>query len=83
LTLLAGLSDVPRLSRGVRLLLAVGPVTFLAVGLGGLFFGDAFLAYPVAFAKPIILVIEVGMLVSVTLTLGLMMSGVPQRSAES
>lgn len=82
LVLLAGLSDVPRLSRGLRGLLALGPVTFLAVGFGGLFFGEAFLAYPPALAKPIILVIEVGMLVSVTLTLGLMMSGAPQRSAE-
>jgi uncharacterized MnhB-related membrane protein len=80
LALLAGLSDAPRLSRGwLRMLLAVGPVTFLAVGLGGLVFGDAFLAYPVAIAKPLILVIEVGMLVSVTLTLGLLMFGAPQR----
>lgn len=82
LGVLAGMSDTPRLSRGgLRWLLAVGPVTFLAVGLGGLFWGEAFLAYPVAIAKPLILVIEVGMLVSVTLTLGLLMFGAPQRRA--
>ena len=82
LALLAGLTDAPALSRGrLRLLLAVGPAAFLAVGLGGLVFGEAFLAYPVAFAKPLILVIEVGMLVSVTLTLGLLMLGAPQRRA--
>lgn len=80
LVLLAGLSDAPPLSRGwLRWVLAVGPVAYLAVGLGGLWLGDAFLAYPVAYAKPLILAIEVGMIVSVSVTLGLLMAGAPQR----
>lgn len=83
LILLAGLSDTPRLSRGwLRGALAVGPVLFLLVGLGGLGWGQAFLAYPVSIAKPIILVIEVGMLVSISVTLGLLIFGAPQRRAE-
>jgi multisubunit Na+/H+ antiporter MnhB subunit len=80
LVLLAGLSDAPPLSRGwLRWVLAVGPVAFLAVGLGGLWLGEAFLAYPVSWAKPLILAIELGMIVSVAVTLGLLMAGAPQR----
>jgi multisubunit Na+/H+ antiporter MnhB subunit len=80
LLILAGLSDAPRLSSGwLRVALAVGPVAYLAIGFGGLSFGEAFLAYPVAYAKPIILVIEVGMVVSVAVTLGLLMAGAPRR----
>lgn len=80
LVMLAGLSDAPPLSgRALRLCLAAGPVAFLAVGLSGLAFGDAFLAYPVAIAKPIILVVEAGMILSITLTLGLLMAGPPRR----
>ncbi len=83
LLMMAGLADAPPLSRGwLRLVLAVGPVAFLAVGLAGLWLGEAFLAYPVAWAKPLILAIEVGMIVSVAVTLGLLMAGVPQRRTE-
>jgi hypothetical protein len=59
-----------------------GPGLFLAVGLGGLCFGSAFLAYPVAFAKPLILSIEVAMLLTIATTLGLLLAGAPERSAE-
>ena len=80
LSVMAGLVDEPALGRGrLRLLLTVGPLTFLAVGLGGLWLGDAFLAYPPAFAKALILVIEFAMLATVAATLALLMAGVPQR----
>src|SRR5262249_16872585 len=62
LAMMAGLSDAPPIGRRwLRLLLIAGPVIFLVVGLGGLWLGDAFLSYPVAYAKPLILTIEVAM----------------------
>ena len=66
-------------SRRLRLTLIAGPSVFFAVGLGGLFLGDAFLAYPEAFAKPVILVIEFAMTLTVTVTLALFLAGPPAR----
>ena len=68
--------------RWLRLVLIAGPAVFLVVGLGGLWLGDAFLAYPVAYAKPLILAIEVAMMLTIAVTLGLLMAGPPERSAE-
>jgi multisubunit Na+/H+ antiporter MnhB subunit len=83
LVMMAGLADAPAVSsRGLRLALVAGPAVFLAVGLGGLAVGAAFLAYPVAYAKPLILGIEVAMTLTVAATLGLLMAGPPERSAE-
>jgi multisubunit Na+/H+ antiporter MnhB subunit len=82
LVMMAGLADTPPVDRRwLRLALIAGPSLFLLVGLGGLWFGDAFLAYPKAYAKPLIVVIEVGMLVTVTVTLALLIAGAPERSA--
>lgn len=79
LVLTAGLADTPPVSRrSLRLVLTAGPVVFLAVGLGGLAFGAAFLAYPVAFAKPLILAIEFAMLLTVAATLALLVAGPPE-----
>ena len=44
--------------------------------------GDAFLAYPVAYAKPLILAIEVAMTLTIAATLGLLLAGAPERSVE-
>jgi hypothetical protein len=83
LVIMAGLTDTPPVrSRWLRLILVVGPGLFLVVGLGGLCFGSAFLAYPVAFAKPLIVGIEVAMLLTIATTLGLLLAGAPGRSAE-
>src|SRR5262249_2743939 len=83
LAMMAGLTDAPPIGRrGLRLLLIAGPAIFLVVGLGGLWLGDAFLAYPAAYAKPLILTIEVAMLLTIAVTLGLMMAGAPERSVE-
>jgi multisubunit Na+/H+ antiporter MnhB subunit len=83
LVMMAGLSDAPPTGRRwLRLLLIAGPAIFLAVGLGGLWLGAAFLAYPVAYAKPLILIIEVAMLLTIGVTLALMLAGVPERSVE-
>jgi multisubunit Na+/H+ antiporter MnhB subunit len=82
LVIMAGLADTPPASsRWLRLILVAGPGLFLAVGLGGLCFGPAFLAYPVAFAKPLILAIEVAMILTIAATLALLLAGAPERSA--
>jgi multisubunit Na+/H+ antiporter MnhB subunit len=83
LVMMAGLTDAPPVSsRRLRLALIAGPAVFLVVGLGGLWFGDAFLAYPKAYAKPLILAIEFAMILTIGLTLGLLLAGAPERSAE-
>ena len=82
LVIMAGLADTPPVSnRWLRLILVAGPGLFLVIGLGGLCFGAAFLAYPVAFAKPLILGIEVAMLLTIAATLALLLAGAPERSA--
>jgi multisubunit Na+/H+ antiporter MnhB subunit len=80
LLMMAGLTDAPAISRRwVRLTLVAGPGVFLVVGLGGLWLGNAFLAYPVAYAKPLIVAIEIAMTLTVAATLGLLMAGPPER----
>ena len=82
LVIMAGLADTPPVSnRWLRLILVAGPGLFLVIGFGGLCFGAAFLAYPVAFAKPLILGIEVAMLLTIAATLALLLAGAPERSA--
>jgi len=83
LVMMAGLTNAPPVSnRRMRLALIAGPLLFLIVGLGGLWLGDAFLAYPAAYAKPLILVIEFALMPSLALTLGLILAGAPERAAE-
>jgi hypothetical protein len=62
--------------------LIAGPAVFIAVGLAGLWIGTAFLAYPAAQAKPLIVAIEVAMTLTIAATLGLLMAGAPERSEE-
>ena len=84
LVMMAGLTDAPPVSqRRLRLLLLLGPMVFLTVGLGGLAFGDAFLAYPMAYAKPLILAIELAMILTIAVTLGLLVAGPPERESGS
>ena len=79
----AGLADTPQVgNRWLRLALIAGPLGFLLVGLGGLWLGDAFLAYPEAYAKALIVAIEVGMMVTVAVTLALLVAGAPERSPQ-
>jgi multisubunit Na+/H+ antiporter MnhB subunit len=80
LVMMAGLADAPPVSRRwLRLLLSVGPAVFLVVGLGGLALGAAFLSYPVAYAKPLIIGIELAMTLTIAVTLGLLVAGPPER----
>ena len=83
LLIMAGLVDTPPMSsRRLRLVLIAGPGVFVVVGLAGLCFGSAFLAYPVAQAKPLIVAIEIAMMLTIAATLGLLVAGVPERDAE-
>jgi multisubunit Na+/H+ antiporter MnhB subunit len=80
LLMMAGLTDTPPVgSRGLRLVLIAGPGVFFIAGLAGLFFGSAFLAYPVAYAKPLIVGIEIAMMFTIAATLALLMAGAPER----
>jgi multisubunit Na+/H+ antiporter MnhB subunit len=80
LAMMAGLTAAPAVSeRRLRLVLVAGPAAFLAIGLAGFVLADAFLAYPEAYAKPLIMVIEVAKILSVAATLGLLVAGPPER----
>ena len=77
LVMMAGFADAPPISRTwLRLVLLAGPAVFLAVG----FAGDsssagAFLAYPEDYAKALIMAIEVAMIVSIAVMLGMLVAG--------
>ena len=80
LAMMAGLTNAPPISRRwLRLMLIAGPAIFVAAGLGGFWLDDAFLAYPAAYAKPLILAIEIAMTLTIAATLGLLMAGAPER----
>jgi multisubunit Na+/H+ antiporter MnhB subunit len=80
LAMMAGLTAAPAVSdRRLRLVLIAGPAVFLAIGLAGFALAGAFLAYPEAYAKPLIIVIEVAKILSVAATLGLLVAGPPER----
>jgi multisubunit Na+/H+ antiporter MnhB subunit len=80
---MAGLADAPAIAdRWLRVALVAGPVVFLAIGLAGFAVADGFLAYPAGFAKPLILGIEAGMLLSIAVTLAMFVEGPPRAEAE-
>ncbi len=80
LVMIAGLRDVPPISLlRMRLLMVVGPMIFLAIGLAGFVLADAFLAYPAGYAKPLIILIEITLTLSIGVTLGLLAAGPPER----
>ena len=75
LAIRAELVAAPADRGGLRLVLIVGAAAFLLVGVAGLGTAGALFAYPVAWAKPLILGVEVAMTVSITATLLLMVEG--------
>ncbi len=78
----AGLSPLPAVSsRGLRWAVVAGPLAFIAVGLLGFPLAGDFLAYPPAIAKPLILLIEAAMTLSVAAALALLVAGPPERQA--
>ncbi|SHL01710.1 multisubunit sodium/proton antiporter, MrpB subunit [Bradyrhizobium lablabi] len=81
LVMIAGLESVPSISQPwLRLLLVVGPVIFLAIGLAGLVWANAFLAYPSGYAKPMIVAVEAALTLSIGVALGLLAAGPPERA---
>ncbi len=77
---MAGLTDAPRTDhRGLRTGIVIGPLVFIAVGVLGLWTAGTFLAYPEGWAKPLIVVIEIALLPTLTLVLALLMNGPPSR----
>jgi multisubunit Na+/H+ antiporter MnhB subunit len=83
LVMLARLQAVPAISLPwVRLLLVIGPVLFVAIGFLGFFVADAFLAFPPAYAKPLIVVAEATLTLSIGVTLALLVAGPPERSPQ-
>ena len=83
LMMMAGLADAPPIgTKWLRIGLVAGPLAFIAVGLMGVATASAFLAYPEAVAKPLIVVIELALMPTLTLILGLLLLGGPRRSAQ-
>jgi multisubunit Na+/H+ antiporter MnhB subunit len=80
----AGLADAPPIDRlWLRLVLIAGPAIFIAIGLAGMVSAGAFLAFPPNFAKPLILLIEAGLTLSIAASLALLVIGPPQRMPQS
>ena len=80
LVVAASLRDLPSIKQQwMRVLLVAGPVVFLAIGFAGFVLADAFLAYPKGYAKPLIVLVEVTLTVSIAVTLGLLAAGPPAR----
>jgi len=83
LTIMAGLTDAPPISRTwLRIGLVAGPLVFIAIGIAGAASAGAFLAYPDGFAKPLIIAVELALMPSLALILALMLAGAPQRPAD-
>ena len=81
LAMMAGLSPPPDTARPlVRIVLTGGPALFLAIAFLGFAFADGFLAYPEAFAKPLIVAIEAALTLSVAAALAMLVAG-PARKA--
>jgi multisubunit Na+/H+ antiporter MnhB subunit len=79
----AGVAAVPRVSGGwLRIALVIGIAVFLVIGLAGLVMGSGFLTYPQDFAKPVIVLIEIAMTLSIGVTLAMLVAGPPGASSE-
>jgi multisubunit Na+/H+ antiporter MnhB subunit len=80
LVLLAGLRDAPPIgARWVRLSITAGPAVFLVVGLAGFALPTGFLSYPESIAKPVIIVVEAVLMLSIAVILGLLVIGPAER----
>ena len=80
LVIMAGLADVPPVSRRwLRAGLVAGPLAFIAIGLAGAATAGAFLAYPDGWAKPLIIAVELALMPTLSLILALLLAGAPLR----
>ena len=82
IVMMARLTEPPRIASGrLRVALIASPAVFLVIGLAGPFMAGSFFAYPSGFAKPLILLIEAFMVLSIAVTLPLLVAGPPARGA--
>jgi multisubunit Na+/H+ antiporter MnhB subunit len=80
IVMMARLTEPPRIGSGrLRAALIAGPAVFLVVGLAGPLMAGSFFAFPLGFAKPLILFIEAFMVLSIAVTLPLLVAGPPSR----
>jgi multisubunit Na+/H+ antiporter MnhB subunit len=80
LVIIAGLRSAPSIDQAwLRLLLVVGPAIFLAIGIAGIALAGTFLAYPSGYTKPLIVVIEFALTVSIGVALAMLAAGPPER----
>lgn len=83
LVMIAGLRPVPSInSQTIRIAIAAGPLVFVAIGIAGIVLAGHFLAYPAGFAKPLIVIIEVTLTLSIGITLALLAAGPPDKAAQ-
>ena len=83
LVMIAGLQNPPSTNRRwLRVLVVLGPAIFLAIGLAGFGLAGGFLAYPAGYAKPLIIVAEATLTLSIGVALGLLAAGPPERMAQ-
>jgi multisubunit Na+/H+ antiporter MnhB subunit len=76
LAMVAGLArPIAATRRLPRVLAALGPLVFFCIGLAGIWLAGDFLAYPEGLEKPLILIIEVVLMLSVAVVLGLILAG--------
>jgi multisubunit Na+/H+ antiporter MnhB subunit len=81
IVIMARLAEAPEIrARWLRLTLIAGPAVFLAIGVAGFVMPGSFLAYPVGWAKPLILFIEAFMTLSIAATLPMLVIGPPNRA---
>jgi multisubunit Na+/H+ antiporter MnhB subunit len=79
LAVIAGLTRFPSVSSpALRGAVVAGPVVFLVIGFAGFLSPGLFLAYPQGFAKPLIVVMELALTLSIAVILGLLVAGPPQ-----
>ncbi len=82
LVIMAGIADEPPIRRtSLRLALVAGPAVFIAIGFVGAASAGAFLAWPSGLEKALIVVVEVALMPSLAVTLGLLLAGTAQRAA--
>jgi multisubunit Na+/H+ antiporter MnhB subunit len=81
LVMLAGVRAAPATGLlSLRLLLVAGPTLFLAIGLSGFALAGAFLAYPPGYGKPLIIIAEAALTLSIGVILGLLAVGPAERA---
>lgn len=81
LPMMAGLAAPPPLAaRGLRAALVIGPALFLLAGFAGWAAGEGFLGYREGYAKPIIVVVELALALSIAAIVALMIAGPAARA---